>query len=71
MKTDPQAGTITLIVKAIGLSTRQLCAMEKGQSVTDLLGPLGKPSDIEKYGTVVIVGGGVGTAVAFAVAEVA
>jgi len=69
MKTDPQAGTITLIVKAIGLSTRQLCALEKGQSVADLLGPLGKPSDIENYGTVVIVGGGVGTAVAFAVAQ--
>ena len=69
MKTDPQAGTITLIVKAIGLSTRQLCALEKRQSVADLLGPLGKPSDIENYGTVVIVGGGVGTAVAFAVAQ--
>jgi ferredoxin--NADP+ reductase len=69
MKTDPQAGTITLIVKAIGLSTRQLCALEKGQQVADLLGPLGKPSDIENYGTVVIVGGGVGTAVAFAVAQ--
>ena len=69
MKTDPQAGTITLIVKAIGLSTRQLCALEKGQSVADLLGPLGKSSEIENYGTVVIVGGGVGTAVAFAVAQ--
>ncbi len=69
MKTDPQAGTITLIVKAIGLSTRQLCTLEKGQAVADLLGPLGKPSEIEKYGTVVIVGGGVGTAVAFAVAQ--
>ena len=69
MKTDPQAGTITLIVKAIGLSTRQLCALEKGQAVADLLGPLGKSSEIENYGTVVIVGGGVGTAVAFAVAQ--
>ena len=69
MKTDPQAGTITLIIKAIGLSTRQLCALEEGQQVADLLGPLGKPSDIENYGTVVIVGGGVGTAVAFAVAQ--
>ena len=69
MKTDPQAGTITLIVKAIGLSTRQLCALEKGESVADLLGPLGKSSEIENYGTVVIVGGGVGTAVAFAVAQ--
>lgn len=70
MKADKQAGTITLIIKAIGLSTRQLCALDKGACVADLLGPLGKPSEIENFGTVVIVGGGVGTAVAFAVAQV-
>lgn len=69
MKADRDAGTITLIVKAIGLTTRQLCALEVGDQVADLLGPLGKPSEIEKFGTVVIMGGGVGTAVAFAVAE--
>ncbi len=69
MKSDKKAGTITLIVKAIGLSTRQLAELQVGDSVADLLGPLGKPSEIEKFGTVVIVGGGVGTAVAFAVAQ--
>ena len=69
MKTDREAGTITLIVKAIGLSTRQLCGLNEGDEVADLLGPLGKASEIEKFGTVVIVGGGVGTAVAFAVAQ--
>ena len=69
MKADKKAGTITLIVKAIGLSTRQLCALNEGDEVVDLLGPLGKSSEIEKFGTVVIVGGGVGTAVAFAVAQ--
>ena len=69
MKSDKEAGTITLIVKAIGLSTRQLCDMKEGDEVADLLGPLGKPSEIDKFGTVAIVGGGVGTAVAFAVAQ--
>jgi ferredoxin--NADP+ reductase len=69
MKADAALGTITLIVKAIGLSTRQLCSLEAGDEVADLLGPLGHPSEIGKFGTVVIVGGGVGTAVAFAVAK--
>ncbi len=69
MKADRAAGTITLIVKAIGLSTRQLAGMNEGDAIADLLGPLGKPSEIEKFGTVAIVGGGVGTAVAFAVAQ--
>lgn len=69
MKADREAGTITLIVKAIGLSTRQLAVLKEGDAVADLLGPLGKPSEIGKFGTVVVVGGGVGTAVAFAVAQ--
>ena len=69
MKADREAGTITLIVKAIGLSTRQLAELNEGDAVADLLGPLGKPSEIDKFGTVVVVGGGVGTAVAFAVAQ--
>ena len=69
MKSNKEAGTITLIVKAIGLSTRQLCALKEGDEIADLLGPLGKPSEIDKFGTVAIVGGGVGTAVAFAVAQ--
>lgn len=69
MRADQEAGTITLIVKAIGLSTQQLCTLQEGDEIADLLGPLGKPSEIDKYGTVVIMGGGVGTAVAFAVAE--
>jgi ferredoxin--NADP+ reductase len=69
MKANREAGTITLIVKAIGLSTRQLAELKEGDAVADLLGPLGKPSEIGKFGTVVVVGGGVGTAVAFAVAQ--
>jgi ferredoxin--NADP+ reductase len=69
MRTDIENGTITLVVKAIGLSTKQLCALKVGDTITDLLGPLGHPSQIDSFGTVVIVGGGVGTAVSFAVAE--
>jgi len=69
MKADKEAGTITLVVKAIGLSTQQLAALNPGDQICDLLGPLGHPSEIGYFGTVVIVGGGVGSAVSFAVAE--
>jgi ferredoxin--NADP+ reductase len=69
MGADKKKGTITLIVKAIGLSTIQLSNLGQGDQIADLLGPLGHPSEIENFGTVVIVGGGVGTAVSFAVAE--
>ena len=69
MRADREQGVITLIVKAIGLSTRHLSQMTPGQHIADLLGPLGIPSEIRYFGQVAIVGGGVGTAVAFAVAE--
>ena len=69
MRADKNNGTITLIVKAIGLSTKQMAQLDEGDAFSDLLGPLGNPSEIDLFGTVVIVGGGVGTAVSFAVAE--
>lgn len=69
MKADKNAGTITLVVKAIGLSTLQLAGLKEGDRICDLLGPLGNPSEVRKFGTVLVVGGGVGTAVTFAVAE--
>ncbi len=69
MGADKQKGTITLIVKAIGLSTIQLANLNQGDQIADLLGPLGHPSEIGVFGTVGIIGGGVGTAVSFAVAE--
>ena len=68
MGADRKAGTISLIVKAIGLSTKQLALLHKEDMIADVLGPLGHPSEIENFGKVVVVGGGVGTAVAFAVA---
>ena len=66
---DPEAGTITLVVQGIGKTTRMLNALEAGQCLLDVVGPLGNPSEIRKFGTVVVVGGGVGTAIAWPVAR--
>jgi ferredoxin--NADP+ reductase len=66
---NPESGTITLIVQGIGKSTRQFLEMEAGDAILDLVGPLGKASEIKHFGTVVVVGGGVGTAVAFPTAK--
>ncbi len=57
------AGTITLVVQQVGATTERLCSLEVGQDLLDVAGPLGKETEIEKYGHVVLVGGGVGTAV--------
>jgi ferredoxin--NADP+ reductase len=58
-------GTIDLVVQGIGKTTKQLNTLSEGDSITDVVGPLGKPSHIEKFGTAVSIGGGVGTAIAF------
>ncbi len=55
-------GTIMLVVQDVGVSTHKICALEPGDSFTDLVGPLGKATDIRNYGTVVCCGGGVGVA---------
>jgi len=62
---DREGGQITLVVQAVGKTTHQLNALEEGDAILDVVGPLGKPSQIEKFGTVVIMGGGVGTALAY------
>ena len=59
---DIEKGTITLVVQKVGLSSTKLCALEVGDYVTDVVGPLGNPTRIEKYGTVVCAGGGLGVA---------
>lgn len=59
---DIQKGTITLVVQAVGVSTKKICALEPGDYLTDVVGPLGQATRIEKYGTVVCCGGGVGVA---------
>src|SRR4051812_1136972 len=59
---DPERGTITIVAQSIGKTTHLLNLLETGDSILDVAGPLGKPSDIENFGTVVIVAGSVGTA---------
>lgn len=66
---DPDAGTITIAVQAIGKTTSLLNCLEAGDSILDIVGPLGHPSDIRKYGTAVIVAGSVGTAMALPTAK--
>ena len=59
---DPKAGTITLVVQEVGLSSTRLCELNEGDYITDVVGPLGQATHIENFGTVVCAGGGVGVA---------
>ena len=59
---DREAGTITIILQEAGKSTIQMGSMEVGEHIRHVTGPLGHPTEIEKYGTVVCIGGGVGIA---------
>jgi len=66
---DRKAGLITVIFQAVGSSTQKMAKFEKGQTLLDVVGPLGRPSHIEKFGTVVCVGGGVGVAPVLPIAK--
>ena len=59
---DVEKGTITLVIQKMGVSSTKLCNLNEGDYITDLVGPLGKPTHIEKVGTVLACGGGVGVA---------
>lgn len=59
---DTDKGTITIVVQKVGLSSIKLCDMNVGDYITDVVGPLGNPTQIEKFGTVICAGGGVGVA---------
>lgn len=59
---DPVKGTITLVVQEVGLSSTRLCELNEGDYITDVVGPLGKATHIDNFGTVVCAGGGVGVA---------
>ena len=59
---DAEKGTITLVIQKIGVSSTKLCSLNVGDEITDLVGPLGKATHIENFGTVVCAGGGVGVA---------
>lgn len=66
---DLEKGTIDLIIQKAGFSTTCLVGYEVGEGFLDILGPLGRPTDMENYGTVVCVGGGVGTAVLYPIVK--
>ena len=66
---DAAAGTITLIIQAVGVSTREIVAVPAGGFLSDVAGPLGQPTEVELLGRVACVGGGAGTAVLFPLAK--
>ena len=66
---DAEAGTITLIIQAIGKSTEDLVGLSVGDAIRDIAGPLGKPTELLEHGRAVCVGGGVGTAVILPIAQ--
>ena len=66
---DPREGTITLVVQEVGATTKRMDAYHQGDQLWDVVGPLGTPTEIRKYGTVVCVGGGVGNAVVYPIAK--
>jgi ferredoxin--NADP+ reductase len=66
---NKDTGTICLIVQAVGATTQAINRLEVGDCLTDVVGPLGTPSEIDTSGSVVVIGGGVGTAIAYPVAR--
>lgn len=64
-RADVERGTISLVVQSVGKTTHLLNALEDGDTILDVVGPLGKPSEIKDFGTVVVIAGGVGAAVAY------
>jgi len=64
-RSDPEKGTVNIVVQSIGKTTNLLNSLETGDSILDIVGPLGKPSEVRNFGTVVVMGGGVGTAMAY------
>jgi ferredoxin--NADP+ reductase len=66
---DPAAGSISLVIQAVGQSTRELVALAPGQAIADIVGPLGKPTDLIHSGRALCIGGGVGTAVVHPIAQ--
>jgi len=66
---DRNTGLLTVIFQVVGSSTQKMEKFEQGQTILDVVGPLGKPSHIEKFGTVVCVGGGVGVAPVYPIAK--
>ena len=66
---DPAAGTVTIVVQSVGKTTSLLNCLQTGDSILDIVGPLGQPSEIRRFGTAAIVAGSVGTAMALPTAR--
>ena len=66
--TDADLGTITLVVQEVGKTTTEMGLLNEGDAIHDLIGPLGTPSHVEKFGTVCIIGGGIGIAPVYPIA---
>jgi len=66
---DPDEGSITIIFQTVGNTTHRLAALSPGEEISNVLGPLGKPTHIEKFGRVVCVGGGIGVAPMYPIAQ--
>ena len=66
---ESENGTITLIFQEVGVATKKLGSLKTGDELLDVCGPLGNPTDIKNYGTMVIIGGGVGTAPCLPIAK--
>jgi NAD(P)H-flavin reductase len=66
---DPVQGNITLIIQKVGTTSHKLSLLNAGDAVSDLVGPLGRPTEIEKVGTVLVAGGGVGIAPMYPIAR--
>jgi len=66
---DPQAGTLTLVVQEVGKTTARLARLRPKDRLKDVVGPLGSPTHIDKFGTVAIIGGGIGIAPAHPIAQ--
>ena len=62
---DTENGTITIVVQGVGKTTKLLNRLTTGDQILDVVGPLGMPSEVKLFGTVVVIGGGVGTAIAY------
>ncbi|MGA2863489.1 MAG: sulfide/dihydroorotate dehydrogenase-like FAD/NAD-binding protein [Verrucomicrobiota bacterium] len=66
---EPAAGSIALVIQAVGKSTRELVALEPGEAIADIVGPLGHPTELIAAGRALCIGGGVGTAVVHPIAQ--
>jgi ferredoxin--NADP+ reductase len=62
---DPERGSISLVVQGVGKTTKLLNRLEAGDSILDVVGPLGRPSEVGRFGSACVIGGGVGAAIAY------